>query len=238
MADLRAAVLAKRRAEMMDVISVAALDQFSLHGLRGTSTQEIAERAGISKQQLHYYIESKDLLYESILRRTMQHWGQIGLKTEDKTATPAEAIARLVRRKLDFTFDHPQVSRLFSYEVMSGGAVIRRIWAESADSVGAAVRIIAEWVRTREIEPIEPIFLLFHIWALTQHYADYEPQVRFFTDCPPEEALDRERICAQITCFVLRGLGLRSAACASGRSKAGQLRAAKTRGRRLLKVKI
>ncbi|MEO6897468.1 MAG: TetR family transcriptional regulator C-terminal domain-containing protein [Caldimonas sp.] len=214
MADLRTAVLAKRRAEMMDVISAAALEQFSLHGLRGTSTQAIAERAGISKQQLHYYIESKDVLYESILRRTMQHWGQIGLKTEDKTVTPSEAIARLVRRKLDFTFDHPQVSRLFSYEVMSGGAAIRRIWAESADSVDAAVRIIGEWVRKREIEPIEPIFLLFHIWALTQHYADYEPQVRFFIDCPPEEALDRERICAQITCFVLRGVGLGSVACA------------------------
>ncbi|MDQ2736323.1 MAG: TetR family transcriptional regulator C-terminal domain-containing protein [Pseudomonadota bacterium] len=220
MADLRTAVLAKRRAEMMDVISAAALEQFSMHGLRGTSTQEIAERAGISKQQLHYYIESKDVLYESILRRTMQHWGQIGLKTEDKTATPAEAITRLVRRKLDFTFDHPQVSRLFSYEVMSGGAAIRRIWAESADSVDAAVRIIAEWVRKREIEPIEPMFLLFHIWALTQHYADYEPQVRFFTGCPPGQALDRERICAQITCFVLRGVGLGSAACADSASAA------------------
>ncbi len=145
--------------------------------------------------------------------RHLHHYAPY-LKTEDKTATPAEAIARLVRRKLDFTFDHPQVSRLFSYEVMSGGAAIRRIWAVSEDSVNAAVRIIGEWVRKREIEPIEPIFLLFHIWALTQHYADYEPQVRFFIDCPPEEALDRERICAQIICFVLRGVGLGSTACA------------------------
>ena len=91
MTDSRSAALAKRRAEMMDTISAAALEQFSLHGLRGTSTQTIAERAGISKQQLHYYIESKDALYESILRRTMEHWGQIGLYAEDDNTDPKRA---------------------------------------------------------------------------------------------------------------------------------------------------
>ena len=70
--------------------SGAALEQFSLHGLRGTSTQEIADRAGISKQQLHYYIESKDALYESLLRRTMQHWRQIGLNAEDGQLEPID----------------------------------------------------------------------------------------------------------------------------------------------------
>ncbi|MEO6033117.1 MAG: TetR family transcriptional regulator C-terminal domain-containing protein [Burkholderiaceae bacterium] len=211
MTDLRTTALARRRAQMMDTIFAAALAQFSLNGLRGTSTQAIAEQAGISKQRLHYYIESKEALYESILRRTMQHWGEIGLGTEDEAMEPAEAIARLVRRKLEFTLDYPQVSRLFSNEVISGGLAIQRIWQEVNSSVDAAVRIIAGWVRQRKIEPVDPVFLLFHIWALTQHYADYEPQVRFFTSCAPDEPLDREMICAEITRFVLRGVGLKYA---------------------------
>ena len=215
MTDSRSAALAKRRAEMMDTISAAALEQFSLHGLRGTSTQTIAERAGISKQQLHYYIESKDALYESILRRTMEHWGQIGLYAEDDNTDPAGAIAQLVRRKLDFTFDYPQVSRLFSSEIMSGGNVIQGIWSRGSSRVHAAVAIIADWVRQGKIAPVEPIFLLFHIWALTQHYADYEMQVRFFTGCPPGQPLDREKICAEITGFVLRGVGLKYQSTAS-----------------------
>lgn len=193
---------------MMDVISGAALEQFSLHGLRGTSTQAIAESAGISKQQLHYYIESKEALYESLLRRTMQYWGQIGLSTEDERTEPAEVITRLVRRKLEFTFDHPQVSRLFSYEVMSGGLVIRQLWAETSAGVAAAVRIISDWVHQGRIAPMEPIFLLFHIWTLTQYYADYEPQVRFFMAVPSDQSLDRERVCTEVTRFVLRGVGL------------------------------
>ena len=215
MADLRTIALATRRAQMMDNIHAAALEQFSLHGLRGTSTQAIAERAGISKQRLHYYIESKEALYESILRRTMQHWGQIGLGAGDETTEPAQAIAQLVRRKLDFTFDYPQVSRLFSNEVISGGAAIQRIWLEVNNNVDAAVRIITGWVRRGAIEPVEPVFLLFHIWALTQHYADYEPQVRFFTACPAGKPLDREKICAEITRFVLAGVGLKPVAGAA-----------------------
>ena len=206
--ERRTAALASRRAEMMDRISAAALQQFSQHGLRGTSTQDIAERAGISKQQLHYYIESKEALYESILLRTMQHWAHIGLNADEDNSDPAAALARLVRRKLEFAFDYPDVSRLFSGEIMSGGQVIRGIWERGRGSVDAAAAVVRGWVRAGKMAPVEPMYLLFNIWALTQHYADYEAQVRFFTDCAPGQPLDRDKICAEITGLVLRGVGL------------------------------
>jgi TetR/AcrR family transcriptional regulator len=217
--DARAAAAAGRRAEMMDKIHAAALEQFSLCGLRGTSTQQIAERAGMSKQQLHYYIESKEALYEAILRRTVQHWAHIGLTTDDDLSDPGAALARLVRRKLDFTLDYPLVSRLFSSEIMSGGHVIRGIWDQgrapsdaAADvirgPVHAAADVIRGWVAAGKVAPVEPLYLLFHIWALTQHYADYEAQVRFYVACPPGQPLDRDKIAAEILKLVLRGVGL------------------------------
>jgi TetR/AcrR family transcriptional regulator len=207
-ADARSAALADRRAVMMDRIHAAALEQFSQNGLRGTSTQEIAERAGISKQQLHYYIESKEALYEALLRRTMQHWAHIGLNTDEDHSDPARSLARLVQRKLDFTLDHPLVSRLFSSEIMSGGHVIRGIWEGGRNSVDAAAEVIRGWVREGKIQPVEPMYLMFHIWALTQHYADYEVQVRFFTRCPSLGSLERDKILAEITALILRGVGL------------------------------
>ncbi|MCJ0764343.1 TetR family transcriptional regulator C-terminal domain-containing protein [Variovorax terrae] len=209
MSDQRASALAKKRAEMMDVIYVAALAEFSQHGLKGTSTQAIAERAGMSKQQLHYYIESKEVLYESILRKTLRHWGHIGLAEEDEGVDPGDAITRLIRRKLDFTFDYPQISRLFSNEVMRGGPVIRQIWQEGTPLVDSAVKVIENWVHKGRIDPIDPFFFLFHIWALTQHYADYEVQVRYFTRCPDDAPIDREKVRLEVTRLVLRGVGLR-----------------------------
>lgn len=207
MTDTRSAVLASRRAGMMDKISEAALEVFSLHGLRGASTQDIAQRAGISKQQLHYYIESKEALYETILLRTMQHWGHIGLHADEDNSDPAKALERLVHRKLDFAFDYPHVSRLFTGEIMSGGPVIRRIWEGGMEMVEAAAEVIRGWVAEGKIAPVEPIYLLFNVWALTQHYADYESQVRFFTRTP-KGPLARDTIRREITALVLRGVGL------------------------------
>ena len=206
--DARSAAFAERRAEMMDRIHAAGLEQFSRHGLQGSSTQDIAVRAGISKQQLHYYIESKDALYESILRRTMQHWAHIGLNVDEDHSDPAASLARLIERKLDFTFEHPLVCRLFAGEILAGGQVIRRIWAAGQPSVDAAATLIRGWVDEGKIAPVDPMYLMFHIWALTQHYADYEAQVRFFARWPEGKPLDRDAIRVEITALVLRGVGL------------------------------
>ena len=91
---------------------------------------------------------------------------------------------------------------------MSGGQVIRGIWERGQGSVDAAAAVIRGWVQGGKIAPVEPMYLMFNIWAMTQHYADYEAQVRFFTHCPPGKPLDRETICQEITGLILRGVGL------------------------------
>jgi TetR/AcrR family transcriptional regulator len=48
-----------------------------------------------------------------------------------------------------------------------------------------------------------------HIWAVTQHYADYEPQVAFFRGHALGDTADRERLIEEVTEFVLRGAGVR-----------------------------
>ena len=38
--------------------------------------------------------------------------------------------------------------------------------------------MIAGWVKAGRIAPVHPQHLMFSIWALTQHYADFDVQVR------------------------------------------------------------
>ena len=196
-----------RRAELMAQVRKAALEEFALYGLRGASTQAIAQRAGISKQSLHYYIESKEALYEEVLQETTDHWATL-VAGADADAEPRTAIATLVRRKLDFAFDHPSVSRLFAIEVMEGGARLRRYWSAWSQRRERALASIQRWVDEGRIAPVDPVVFLFHIWAVTQHYADYEAQVRYLMDVPQEAPLDRERIAREVTRLVLRSCGL------------------------------
>jgi hypothetical protein len=53
------ATRARTAKRVLAAIRDAAIAEFSQNGLKGTSTQAIAERAGLTKPQLHYYIKAR-----------------------------------------------------------------------------------------------------------------------------------------------------------------------------------
>ena len=62
------------RERILGAIREAAIAEFSRHGFKGASTKAIAERAGLTKPQLHYYISSKEDLYEELLYSVLNGW--------------------------------------------------------------------------------------------------------------------------------------------------------------------
>src|SRR5690606_13866819 len=68
----------KKRTRIQEInnerILDAALEVFSEHGFRGATVDEIAERAGMSKPNLHYYFRRKNDLYLAVLGRTLEMW--------------------------------------------------------------------------------------------------------------------------------------------------------------------
>ena len=115
---------AKRsRMEVQDAIRLAAVTEFALHGLRGATTKSIAERAELSKAQLHYYIESKEALYIELLQLVVSEWSRESFQERD--GDPAQMLASYVKRKLVFSFREPLLSKMFANELISGAKVLR-----------------------------------------------------------------------------------------------------------------
>lgn len=196
----------RKRRELRQAIHDAAIHEFSRTGLAGTSTQAIAQRAGISKAQLHYYISSKEDLYREVLGSIVAEWSAIFFLSAD-AGDPATAIAEYVGRKLRHALEHPEMSRLFAHEMARGAPEMSRHWPELRQSVDEANAIIRGWVDSGQIAPVDPLLFQIHIWAVTQHYADYETQVRVLTGAG-EAPLDAGRIIAEATALILRGCGL------------------------------
>jgi TetR/AcrR family transcriptional regulator len=46
------------------------------------------------------------------------------------------------------------------------------------DLVDEKAAIIDGWIAEGKIAKVDPVHLIFSIWALTQHYADFEVQIR------------------------------------------------------------
>ena len=197
--------LAARRDEITAAIRQAAIAEFAANGLNGASTQAIADRAGITKTRLHYYIRSKEDLYLEALQHILSVWAELfhGL---DLSAGPEQFLRDYIGRKLRHALDHPEVARMFTGEVMRGAPLLRPLWEPSRAATRQAAQVIEGWIAAGLIRPVDPVLLQIHIWALTQHYALHLTEARFMLDLPDDAPLHLDRIAAEVTDLVLRGL--------------------------------
>lgn len=195
------------RERTLALIREAAIAEFSLHGFKGASTQAIAERAGLTKPQLHYYIRGKDELYEELLGSVLAGWSN-AFVFDGNADDPREVLREYVRRKLDYALDNPGLSRIFTSEVLAGGHKLGRYWPVARKSTDDKVAIIEGWIAHGLIRALNPRVLLMQIWGMTQHYADYGVQVRVMLGLPPDAPIERGPIVQELTNFVLLGCGL------------------------------
>lgn len=156
----------------------AALVVFSQAGFRGATLDQIASAAGLSKPNLLYYFPSKEAIHIELLSGLMGFW-LAPLRDMDPDGEPIEEIVKYVLRKLEMARELPRESRLFANEIIQGAPrILGQIEGELSELVAEKSKIIQGWIDSGKISPLDPRHLLFSIWATTQHYADFDVQVR------------------------------------------------------------
>jgi len=161
-----------------EAILEAALEVFSQAGFRGATLDQIADRAGLSKPNLLYYFPSKEAMHRALLTRMLDTWLD-PLREMDAGGDPVEEILGYVRRKMELSRDFPRESRLFANEILQGGPRIREaIEGDLKALVDEKARVLQGWMDQGRIARLPPVHLVFSVWALTQHYADFDMQVR------------------------------------------------------------
>lgn len=163
------------------VILSAALGLFSRYGLHGTTVDQVAARANVSKSNLLYYFANKEALYVAVLRELLHIWLE-PLRSLSAEQDPRAALGAYIRAKLAISRDKPDASRLFCLEMIQGAPLLRdELARELRDLVLAKSEVIRQWVAHGRLRPVEPHHLVFALWATTQHYADFAVQVHAIT---------------------------------------------------------
>ena len=166
------------QAKNRETILASALDLFSQGGFAGTTLDQIAERAGLSKPNLLYYFPSKEAIHQTLLARMLDTWLD-PLREMDAGGVPVAEVLTYVRRKLDLSRDYPRESRLFANEILRGAPRMREaIEGDLRALVEEKAAVLTGWMDQGRIARMSPVHLIFAIWALTQHYADFDVQVR------------------------------------------------------------
>jgi TetR/AcrR family transcriptional regulator len=186
----------------------AALGLFSRYGLHGTSVDQVAVRAGVSKSNLLYYFANKEELYLCVLRDLLDEW-LAPLRAFSAEQDPQQVIADYIRRKLEVSRDNPDASRLFCLEIIQGAPLLRdELDRELHELVIEKSAVIQGWVDAGRLAPVDPTHLLFMLWATTQHYADFAVQVQALTGQTLANPEFFERTVASVQAVVLRGVGV------------------------------
>ncbi|MCF8484745.1 MAG: TetR family transcriptional regulator C-terminal domain-containing protein [Rhodobacteraceae bacterium] len=161
-----------------ETILEAALEVFSAQGFRGATLDQIAEVAGLSKPNLLYYFPSKEAIHQALLTALLDTWLD-PLREINPMGDPVAEIMGYMRRKLELSRDFPRESRLFANEILQGAPRMRAaIEGDMKALVAAKAGVLHGWMDQGRIARVDPVHLLFSIWALTQHYADFDVQVR------------------------------------------------------------
>ncbi|MDB5562642.1 MAG: TetR family transcriptional regulator [Hyphomicrobiales bacterium] len=164
--------------EKQDIILDAALGVFSVHGFRGATIDQIADAAGMSKPNLLYYFPRKEEIHKQLITKMLATW-LAPLREMDETGDPIPEIRSYIRRKLEMARDFPRESRLFANEMLQGAPRIYDILAgELRELVDDKADVLLRWMDEGKISRADPYHLIFSIWATTQHYADFDVQVR------------------------------------------------------------
>ena len=184
----------------------AALQIFSRFGLHGTSLDQVATLADVSKTNLLYYFASKEDLYVCVLRQLLDVW-LLPLRGFSAEQDPVVAIAEYIRIKLELSRDHPAESRLFCLEIIQGAPLLLgELKQPLRETVEAKVAVIQGWIDAGKLAPVAPYHLIFSLWATTQHYTDFRVQIDAVTGKTLDDPLFFAEVLSSVQALFIEGI--------------------------------
>lgn len=164
----------------------AAASLFSARGVDAVSIREIAEVAGISKATVFHYFDSKEALYQAVVRRSCEGIGAYVeqlVEREDGSSLAALAdyhqrdleemqahadVVRLVLREL--TLGHDMQARALAEDVFGGQFIHLRRLLEKAQQGGMLRKDVDPGVAAVSVVSINLFLLL--VWPVLKHLPD------------------------------------------------------------------
>jgi len=191
-----------------EAIIKAAEDEFARHGFKGTSMNTIAAKANLPKANLHYYFTNKLGLYIAVLSNIIELWDSTfnNLTSADD---PGEALTRYIRAKMEFSRRHPQASRIFAMEIISGGQCLSEYFSQDYQLwFKGRAAVFEQWIAEGKMHAVDPVHLIFLLWSSTQHYADFASQICRVTGKARLTRVDFDQAADNLIHIILTGCGI------------------------------
>ena len=201
------------REKLEQDILAAAKRLFAQRGFGGVSLDHVAKAVGASKQNLLYYFPSKEALYRRVLHGVLDVWLSYMEALSQRPDDPEQALRDYIAGKLRFSREHPDDSRVYANEVISGAPIFAAEIAQRViPALQADVAIFNRWAERGLCRQVDGRHLMVLLWASTQVYADWSSQISLVLGKNELEDADFAAAEALIVDMVLRTVLLPAAA--------------------------
>lgn len=196
------------REKNQQLILAAAEKIFAKFGYDGASMSMIAKEAGVAKANVHYYFNSKERLYETVLENIVSSWN-LGLENVSVEDDPAVILYKYIQYKVILSIEKPMQSRLFAIEMIRGAPFLQDyIRKNSRPWFREKYDLLQAWMDAGKMDQVDPNHLLFTIWSTTQYYADFQTEALLLLNKHEYEENDVKAITQSIAQIILKGIGL------------------------------
>jgi TetR/AcrR family transcriptional regulator len=165
----------RRRANVRDketaiaAILSAAASEFARYGLPGARVEAMAKAAGVTKGLIYHYFESKEHLFEAVLRLASNPLRALLSEVESSDASPAELLQVLVDRLLRAIAADPLPHLNFVLEsIQNGGAHYRKLKTPSLHN--AIKRVLAKGAKQGCFRKLDTTHAAINIVGLCMFY--------------------------------------------------------------------
>jgi TetR/AcrR family transcriptional regulator len=153
-------------------IKAAAFEEFASRGYDGARMQEIANHAGVNKAMIHYYFQTKENLFRTIILEAFKNlFVRFSEIWRYENLQPNELIPKLVHTHLQFLADQPYLPQMMGRELNSGNPIVENVLKDLFDEMlknttGGPAKLIANWTQSGLIRNVDPQQSIWNIVAL------------------------------------------------------------------------
>jgi TetR/AcrR family transcriptional regulator len=202
--------IASIRHASVEHILAATEKVFSKYGFEGATMAQLAAASGLPKANLHYYFGTKERLYRAVLEGVLALWLDDAGEWIVAERHPAEGLAGYVRAKMKHSRLRPHASRIFAGELLRGAPhIMMYLGIELRNRVTELASVIEGWSARGLMDAVNPVHLLFNIWAMTQTYADFDVQIRAVLGKVVMDDAEFAVATETVVALVLKGSGVR-----------------------------
>ena len=194
-----------REKNLLNIVAAAEI-VFAENGFAGATYAKIAAQAEIPKSNVLYYFPAKEALYRAVIEDIYNVW-RFAADSIVVENSPQEALGDYIDTKLELARTRPYGSRVWANEIIQGAPIVQDyLENDLKDWTSKRVAVINAWIAEGRMKPVDPRALLYMIWSVTQHYADFGHQIETINDGQPLSEAQWQETKRAVKAVILHGV--------------------------------